>query len=80
MPLYQTRTATDAVGVFQGQRPSAAACKAFSKLRRLNKDLVEQKIYVLTEGHKMSSAYNVQYIEVTDALGTFKRPVATKIE
>jgi hypothetical protein len=82
MPLYQTLKSDtkEPIGIFQGQRPSAAANKAFTKLRRTNKDLVEQIIDVVTEGHKHTTRYNVKYSEVNDELlGLIKKPVSTKM-
>jgi hypothetical protein len=67
------------IGTYSGQRPSTAACKAFTTLRRTNKSLQETQIKVLTQGHKNYVIYTVVYTDVEHALlGHVKKPVATK--
>jgi len=81
MPLYKTShfITKETIGIFQGQRPSTAANKAFTKLRRSNKDLIEETIDVITEGHKHNTTYTVKYTQVNDPLlGIIMRPIATK--
>ena len=78
MPMYQTLNADGSViGVYGGQRPSVAACKAFTTLRRQGRE-APMCIHVVTEGRKLSRAYDVNYAVVQDPfLGSMSRPVAT---
>ena len=82
MPLYKTLTDADVdIGIYSSQRPSTAACKAFTVLRRKNFTLNECKIKVCTEGRKDVIVYTVTYTDVQDAfLGALKRPIAVKSE
>ena len=82
MPLYKTSNVSGlTIGVYNAQRPSIAASKAFTTLRRQNKDLRTADISVQTEGKKLSQAFQVEYKEVQDAfLGLVFRPIATRKE
>jgi hypothetical protein len=79
MPLYQTLHDNGSViGVYNAQRPSVAACKAFTTLRRINPSENALTIRVVTEGRKLSQAFNVHYAMTHDAFfGEIMRPVAT---
>jgi hypothetical protein len=82
MPIYQTKFEGQSVGIYTAQRPSIAACKTFSTLRRRNPHMSEARIAVVTEGHrKIEHNYNVTYKNETDSfLGNITRPVAEEIK
>jgi hypothetical protein len=78
MPIYQTKSDDVPIGRYSAQRPSVAACKSFTSLRRRNKDLKKAEITVVTEGpKKIIHDYSVSYDEsIHDLLGLMFRPVA----
>jgi hypothetical protein len=80
MPLYKTSTSTGTtIGVYNAQRPSIAATKAFTTLRRQDKQLIQSEVHVQTEGKKNSQSFQVEYKQVEDDfLGTVFRPIAIK--
>ena len=79
MPLYKTTSSGVTIGIYNCQRPSAAACKAFTALRRKDRSLKTSAIAVATEGRSQSTIYNVEYARVEDPFfGFIDRPVATK--
>lgn len=80
MPTYKTFYNSVEVGVYSGQRPSTAACKAFTQLRKA-KPTNEAIIDVLSTTKKKPIQFRVEYKESTDdLLGTIYRPYATKID
>lgn len=83
MPMYSTRVAPDgAKYVYTAQRPSDAACKAYTSHRKRTNgpDDLKAIVFVTTEGRRAQVAYEVTYELVDDAfLGSFRRPVARKI-
>ena len=80
MPLYKTSTVSGTtIGVYNAQRPSIAASKAFTTLRRQDKQLQNADVVVQTEGKKNSQSFQVEYKQVEDDfLGIVFRPIATK--
>jgi len=79
MPLYLTVHESKTVGTYNAQRPSVAACKAFTTLKRSNATLEQAFIEVQTEGKKNLSKFKVEYMQVEDKfLGLLHRPIATK--
>lgn len=78
MPLYRTLYKSNEVGVYSGQRPSVAACKAFTQLRK--KDPIKEAcIEVYSVSRKSSTNFDVVYKQVDDdLLGSIYRPFATK--
>ena len=84
MPQYKTRFSNgDELGIYSAQRPSGAACKAFTSWARKVKEPGEApiEIHVMTEGRKNYTRFMVSYETVDDPfLGTLRRPVARKIE
>jgi hypothetical protein len=80
-PQYKTRTRSRReIGIYTGQRPSVAACKAFSTLRKKDKTITTFDVEVMTEGRRNYTWYRVTYETVDDALlGSMMRPVARKI-
>jgi hypothetical protein len=81
MPLYQTSVSGAVIGTYNAQRPSKAACKAFTQLRTKNKDIETVQIEVCTTCKKKSCIFNVKYQtqEQPDAFGITSRPVAEKV-
>lgn len=81
MTLYQVLLGSTVLGIYSGQRPSAAACKAFSVLRRKDTTIGPTKLSVVTEGRKKTTEFMVEYKRAPDAfLNIEMQPVATKIE
>ena len=80
MPLYQTTNENgNVIGIYNGQRPSVAATKAFTTMRRRVPGLTESMVHVKTEGRREITKYSVVYCLVKDTfLGEIWRPVATK--
>jgi hypothetical protein len=80
MPLYKTSNGSGkTIGVYNAQRPSIAASKAFTSLRRQEKDLLNAEIFVQTEGKKITQSFQVEYKQIQDDfLGLVFRPIATK--
>ena len=77
--MYKTTQSGVTIGIYNCQRPSAAACKAFTTLRRKDHSLKTASIAVATEGRVNSTIYDVEYARVEDAFfGSIERPVATK--
>ena len=80
MPIYQTSVSGAVVGIYTAQRPSKAACKAFTQLRTKNKDIETLQIEVCTQCKKKSCIFNVKYTtQEPDAFGVTSRPVAEKV-
>lgn len=68
------------VGVYSGDRPAVAACKAFTSLRREDKSLDSATLHVVTEGRKRLTTYKVRYGALEDVfLGELMRPIAEKV-
>lgn len=68
------------LGVYSGQRPSAAACKAFTVLRRKDPEMGPTKLAVVTEGRKKTTEFVVEYKSApNEFLKIEMQPVATKI-
>ena len=84
MPQYKTRFAKgDELGIFTAQRPSGAACKAFTSWARKVKEPGDTpvEIQVMTEGRKNYTRFMVSYETVDDPfLGILRRPVARKFD
>ena len=89
MPLYKTSLDTGRdIGIYSAQRPSVAACKAYSayykKMGLVNENESPKGplvVRVVTEGKTLSTRFQVVYTQVTDPfLGTLMRPVATQIK
>jgi hypothetical protein len=81
MTLYQVLLGTTVLGIYSGQRPSAAACKAFSVMRRKDPSLGPTRLSVVTEGRKKTTEFMVEYKNEPDAfLNISMQPVATKLE
>jgi hypothetical protein len=79
VPLYKTTKDLKIVGFYNCQRPSAAACKAFTSLRRKDNSLTRETIQVTTEGRSASVNYDVSYESVDDVFfGKIMMPVAKK--
>ena len=76
--MYQTKYEGQGIGIYNAQRPSVAACKTFSMLRRRNPKMQNAEISVVTEGNrKIEHNYMVTYKNDSDAfLGNIMRPVA----
>lgn len=65
------------IGIYKAQRPSSAAHKSMTVLKR-RYGLNEARIEILTEGTKRLYVFNVKYQEVFDNfLGLRLRPVAS---
>jgi hypothetical protein len=78
-PLYKTTLEDKIIGIYNCQRPSAAASKAFTTLRRKDPELLKQQIHVHTEGRSACVTYDVSYETVLDSFfGSIKMPVARK--
>ena len=81
MTLYQVLLGTTVLGVYSAQRPSTAACKAFTVLRRKEPNLGPTKISVVTEGRKKLTDFIVEYkYDPDDYLKIEMRPVATRLQ
>ena len=83
MPVYNVvrETNNEMVGSYNAQRPSTAAKKAFTTLRKRQKTLVKETFFVYTESRIKPQKFVVEYMESEDEfLGRIKRPVATRIE
>jgi hypothetical protein len=83
MPTYEVRRASDdfVIGQYTAQRPSTAATKAFTTLRRKDKSLDKETFMVQTESRSTRIQFRVEYREVNDDfLGLKKRPIAIRIE
>lgn len=81
MTLYQVLLDSVPLGIYSGQRPSAAACKAFSVLRRKNPDIGPTKLAVVTEGRKKTTEFMVEYKHApNEFLKIEMQPIATKIQ
>lgn len=80
MPLYKTSHLNSIVGIYNCQRPSTAACKAFTTLKRRDPQLESAVILVTTEGRSLTTTFDVKYGSTQDDFfGTIFRPVASKI-
>ncbi len=80
MPLYKTSQNEKIVGIYNCQRPSAAACKALTALRRKDQSIEKAVIQVQTEGRLLSAKFDVTYESVNDSFfGSIKMPVARKM-
>lgn len=86
MPLYQVRNAScnSILGHYIGDRPSAAACKASTSMRRKDPMLKTMRLKVLTEGRKMHVTFEVTYEAASsdafsEACGIVNRPKARKV-
>jgi hypothetical protein len=81
MPLYEVRKGDQVIGQYAAQRPSTAATKAFTALRRKDKSLEKETFTVQTESRSTKMQFRVEYREVNDDfLGLRKRPIALRIE
>ena len=84
MPLYKTSLDSGHdIGIYSAQRPSVAACKAFSAYQKKSKTNEKSPLVVrvVTEGKTLCTRFQVVYAQVTDPfLGTLMRPVATQIK
>jgi len=83
MPVYYTKSTDGPIGIYKAQRPSVAACKSFSTLRRRRKSLEQSNITVVTEGpKKIEHHFCVSYglCARPHVLGPLMRPIATKID
>lgn len=80
MPLYRVFHETfDAE--YSAQRPSSAANKGLTALRKRDPSLESIILYVQTSTKKRPTKFLVEYKEQEDPfLGLSKRPVATKLE
>lgn len=83
MPLYEVRRSSDnnVIGQYTAQRPSTAATKAFTTLRKKDKTIEKETFMVQTDSRTKPVQFIVEYREVNDDfLGLKKRPIALKIE
>lgn len=79
MPQYQTRAAGHEPKVYAAQRPSGAACKAFTVYRKMHPNTNVLAVEVQTEGKLTWTTFDVTYEEVEDSFfGKLQRPVAVK--
>jgi hypothetical protein len=80
MPTY--RVFNDSFDAeYCAQRPSSAACKGLTSLRRKDSSIDSVVLSVQATSKKTPMRFRVEYKEIQDDfLGLLKRPVATKLE
>jgi hypothetical protein len=83
--MYETynvlETSTVFVNTYKAQRPSVAACKAFTQLQKKSTNEMSARIEVKTVGTKRSHIFHVEYKEAQEGpFGPLRRPVATIVQ
>jgi hypothetical protein len=81
MPVYDVYdfVTNTHIGTYTAQRPSIAACKGLTILRKQDKSIEKRCISIQVSSKKERTLFDVEYKDATHAfLGSCKKSIATK--